>query len=311
MAPRALWSAPVGDDLLEWAAIALRWVHIFAAILWVGTTYLFNFMDKSLVHEAGAASHVRGRLWMVHGGGFWLCEKHAPDDKPRTLHWFKWEAATTWLSGMLLLALAYYHGGLLVEPDQSFARGALAGVAAIVLGWVVYDLLVRSPLGRKEGVLAALGWLAIVAVAYVLRRHLAPRAVFMHVGAMLGTIMAANVWMRILPSQRRMLAAVAAGRAPDEAVSATGPLRSKQNSYLAIPLVFLMASNHAPLILGSDRAWLSVGATMLVGWAVARWLRGPTRPGEGAPVAASGEYRPWRAALALALFAGGLFLALR
>ncbi len=263
-------------DVVEWLRAATRWVHVFAAILWIGQTYLFNWFEKNLVREPDAAENVAGTLWMVHGGGFYLVEKQkVPELMPKTLHWFKWEAATTWLSGALLISITYYHGGLLVEPEQSFGVAAGIGVGMLVVGWAVYDLMVRSPLGKNEYVLAAIGFVVLIALAYLLPRYMAPRAVYIQLGAMVGTIMAANVWMRILPAQRKMLALVKDGQKPDAALSATAPLRSKHNSFMVIPLVFIMISNHYPTIsYGHPFGWAILGALILVGWGAAKVIRG-------------------------------------
>lgn len=299
------------SDLIELLSVALRWTHVFAAILWVGATYLFNFMEKSLERDASTPENVRGRLWMVHGGGFYFVEKQKRlEGKYGTLHWFKYESATTWVSGAILIAVSYYHGGLLVEPGQSFSAGAIAGLLTIFGGWLIYDLLVRSPIGRNELFVAALGWVSFVAASYFLRAWLSPRAVLIHIGAMIGTIMAANVWMRILPTQRKMLAALLAGNDIPPNLSATGPLRSKQNSYLAIPLVLLMITNHAPMIVGSPRMHWWIGGLFLIGFAVARVFRGPTHAGEGAP-AKNSDGTMVHAALALGLLAASFVIGFR
>lgn len=288
---------------IDFLSFALRWTHVFAAILWVGSTYLFNFMEKSLERDEETPENVRGRLWMVHGGGFYFVEKQKRlEGKPRELHWFKYESAATWLSGALLIALVFYHGGggNLVAPGVSFGAAATAGLSTIIGGWVIYDLLVRSPLGRNEAFVAVIGWSSFVGLTHLLWTWLSPRAVLVHIGAMIGTIMAANVWMRILPSQKKMLAAVADGKPIPTNVSATGPLRSKQNSYLAIPLVLLMLSNHSSMLMDRKSAPAAVGVLFLVGWGIARLFRGPTHAGEGAPDK-NAEGTMVHAAVALAL----------
>ncbi|MBM4356982.1 MAG: urate hydroxylase PuuD [Deltaproteobacteria bacterium] len=301
------------NALVDFLSFALRWTHVFAAILWVGSTYLFNFMEKSLERDETTPENIRGRLWMVHGGGFYFVEKQKRlEGKPRELHWFKYESATTWVSGALLIGLVFYHGGggNLVAPGVSFGVAATAGLATIIGGWVIYDLLVRSPLGRNEVFVAVVGWCTFVGLTHLLWTWLSPRAVLVHIGAMIGTIMAANVWMRILPSQRRMLAAVAEGKPIPTNVSATGPLRSKQNSYLAIPLVLLMLSNHSSLLMDRKSAPIAVGVLFLVGWAVARVFRGPTHAGEGAPDK-NAEGSMVHAGIALALLVGAFGFGLR
>lgn len=263
------------DDLLEWLKAIIRWVHVFAAIMWIGQTYLFNWFEKNLETDAGTRPNVMGSLWMVHGGGFYFVEKQKnPEIQPRTLHWFKWESATTWVSGLALIIVTYYMGGLLVEPEQNVHLAATAGIGVVLLGWVIYDLVVISPLGKHDLAVAALGWLALVGVSFGLRRVMSSRAAYMHVGFMVGTIMAANVWMRILPAQTRMLAAAKVGKVPDDALKARGPQRSRHNSFMVVPLVFIMISNHYPTIsYGNDYSWAILGVVLLVGWTAAKVIR--------------------------------------
>ncbi len=261
-------------DFLGAIEAAVRWIHVFAAIMWIGQTYLFIFMERSL--EPSDDSNVAGNLWMVHGGGFYLVEKQRiPKIMPMTLHWFKWEAAATWLSGVILIAIRYYMGGLLVEPEQSYGVAVAVGVGSVLLAWVLYDAMIRSPLGQNEKLFAVAGLVLVLALHYGLLQFLSSRAAFLHVGAALGTIMAANVWDRILPAQRKMIALAKEGKSPDPALMATGPLRSKQNSYIVVPLVFIMISNHYPSIsYGNDQSTLVLGAILVVGWIFARLLRG-------------------------------------
>jgi len=262
-------------DPAEWLKLILRWTHVFAAILWIGQTYLFIFFEKNLVADANTNPNIVGNLWMVHGGGFYLVEKQKnPEIMPRTLHWFKWEAATTWASGLLLMIVTYYMGGLLVEPEQSFNVALAAGIGTVVLGWVLYDLMVISPLGKHDLAVAAIGLVVLVAVSWGLRQVMSSRAAYMHVGFLVGTIMAANVWMRILPSQRKMLAAAREGKAPEPSLKARGPQRSRHNSFMVVPLVFIMISNHYPTIsYGSDYSWLILGVVLVGGWVAAKFLR--------------------------------------
>ena len=263
------------DDVLEWVQAIVRWVHVFAAILWIGQTYLFNWFEKNLESDASTRPNVMGSLWMVHGGGFYFVEKQKnPELQPRVLHWFKWESLTTWVSGFLLLNLTYYHGGLLVEPEQSKLVASVVGIGLAVVGWAVYDVLVMSPLGKHDRVLAAIGWVALVGAAFGLKQVMSSRAAYIHVGFLIGTIMTANVWMRILPSQRKMLAAAKEGKVPDDALKARGPQRSRHNSFLVIPLVFVMISNHYPTIsYGNDLSWAILGVVLIVGWAAAKVIR--------------------------------------
>lgn len=269
-------------DIEAWVQAIVRWTHVFAAILWIGQTYLFNFLERNLEAQQGDKKNVSGSLWMVHGGGFYFLEKQSvPEMMPLKLHWFKWEAAATWISGFILLIMLYYFGGYLIEPTRDFTVAAAVGLGVLVVGWVVYDAMVRSPLGRREVAFAVIALLLLLGVHYGLSQVLTSRAAFFHVGALMGTVMALNVWMRILPSQRKMIAATKAGTPLDPAVMATGPLRSKHNSYMVIPLVFIMISNHYPTIsYGSDYSTLILGGLLVAGGAMARLMRGgPKRHG--------------------------------
>jgi uncharacterized membrane protein len=266
----------------EWLNLLFRWFHVFSAILWVGSTYYFTWLDgrfQEEEREAGAKGEGdagKVEVWMVHSGGFYVVEKRKTPSL-RRLHWFRWEAAMTWLSGILLLTLVYYMGGGMVDADVrniSVSTAVLFGVGVLVVGWVVYDLLVQSPLGRSEKAFAVVAYALVVGAAYLSAHVLAGRAAYIHVGAMFGTIMAANVWMRILPAQRRMIAAVKEGRAPDPAEGARAKLRSKHNTFMVVPAVFTMISNHYPVsTYGHDYNWLVLSALVLLGWAAAKVIR--------------------------------------
>ncbi len=259
--------------LNSWLQAIVRWIHVFSAILWIGQTYLFHFFERNLRRDQG--EEAEGDLWMVHGGGFFHLEKHrfrAPFPSP--LHWFKWEAASTWLSGVALIVLTYYLGGLLVEPEQSYGLAVAVGVGSVVLGWLAYDLLVLSPLGRLGIPFAALGLGLLLAIHLGLGEALSARAAWIHIGAVMGTIMTANVWMRILPAQRKMLEASRAGQPIDPALAAVGPQRSKHNSFMVVPLIFLMLGNHYPIITyGHSHSTLVLGAILVVGMLVAKLLQ--------------------------------------
>jgi uncharacterized membrane protein len=267
----------IDPDLNAWLNLILRWVHIFAAIMWVGTTYYFTWLDARLHEEEAGGGDDKAQIWMVHSGGFYVVEK---ESKPgaRTLHWFRWEAAVTWLSGFLLLTLMAYLGGGsgIVDADVLDISGRTAiliGVGALVVGWVVYDLLVQSPLGRNELLFAAVAYALVVGAAYGLTHTLSGRWAYLHMGAMFGTIMAANVWQRILPAQRRMIAATREGRTPDASLAARAKLRSKHNTFIVVPTVFLMISNHYSHTYGSRYNWLILSALVLAGWGAAKIIR--------------------------------------
>jgi len=268
-------------DAKEWCNLILRWAHVFAGIMWVGTTYYFTWLDgkfsqleaqpsKKLADGENPADN---NVWMVHSGGFYRVEKQkTPNVMPEKLHWFRWEAAFTWLSGILLFFLVYYHGGLIVDFEDAHLSNGKAITLSLVLigaGWLVYDLLWSSKLCANELFGAALGYALIVATTYVLFYYFSRRAACMQLGAMFGTIMTANVWMRILPAQKRMVAALKEGREPDQQEARRAKMRSKHNTFLAVPVVFLMLSNHFP----GTYHWQTVSLLVLAGWIAAKFIR--------------------------------------
>lgn len=268
----------MSPQVSEWSNLLIRWFHVFVGILWIGSTYFFTWLDGRLHEEE---KHGKGgtkpQVWMVHSGGFYVVEKRSQPELDRKLHWFRWEAALTWLSGMLLLALVYYHGGLMVDDGVMQLTDMQAwwiGIAAIFCGWPIYDFLMLSPVGKNDYVAAGVGLALITGATYALTHILSGRAAYMHIGAILGTIMTANVWMRILPAQRNMIAATSAGNAPDAALAARAKLRSKHNTFLIWPVVFIMISNHFPVATyGSSYNWLVLSVLVVVGWGAAKIAR--------------------------------------
>jgi len=254
----------------EWLNLAIRWTHVFASIMWIGQTYFFTWLDHTL--------HQEGNVWMVHSGGFYVVEKQGAGVLlPKKLHWFKWEAATTWISGVLLLILVYYAGGLMVDDSvrRTDARTAvIVSVALIVAGWVLYDLLWLTPLQRNEAAGAVISYVLLVGVIYLMTRLFSGRAAYMQIGAMLGTFMAANVWVRILPAQRQLIAAAKEGQPPDLRLADRAKQRSKQNTFMVVPVVFIMISNHFPVATYGNRYnWIVLAALVLVGWGAAKIIR--------------------------------------
>ena len=271
----------INPTLSEWLNLIVRWIHVFAGIMWVGTTYYFTWLDARLTEEEKAAANTgtTAQVWMVHSGGFYVVERRkVPDLVSRKLHWFRWEAGTTWLSGAALLIVVYYlGGGALIDRDVSdigVGAAIALGVVVIIAGWVVYDLMMISPLGRNEKAFALISFLMLVGIIFGLTRILSGRAAYIHVGALLGTIMAANVWMRILPAQRKMIAAIREGKKPDDALAAQAKLRSKQNTFMAVPVVFIMISNHFPSASYGDRYnWAVLSILIVLGWIAAKFIR--------------------------------------
>lgn len=263
---------------MEWFSLALRWTHVFAGILWVGATFFFTWLDGRFTELIEASSSSKGgndKVWMVHSGGFYVVEKQkVPKVMPEKLHWFRWEAAITWLSGFLLLGYLYYHGGLMVDETMNETTAMLIGLGSMILSWPVYDFLWKSTIAKNEKVGAAISFVLIVLAAYTLNQFMGPRAAYMHVGAILGTLMAANVWMVIIPAQRKMVAALTAGKEPDLTLALRAKGRSKHNTFMVFPVVFLMISNHFPTITyGANMNWLVLGVMVLVGWGVAIIIR--------------------------------------
>jgi len=270
----------INPIISEWLNFIARWVHVFAGIMWVGTTYYFTWLDARLSEEEKALANTghSAQIWMVHSGGFYVVEKRkVPDELSRKLHWFKWEAGTTWLSGFALLVIVYYlGGGALIDRDvMDLSLGAAVGVGvgSLILGWLVYDLLMISPLGRNEKLFALIAYLLVVATAYGLTRLLSGRAAYIHMGAIFGTIMTANVWMRILPAQRKMIEAIKAGQKPDEKLAAQAKLRSKQNTFMVVPVVFLMISNHFGGNTTGGYDWIHLIVLIPLGWLAAKFIR--------------------------------------
>ncbi|MCA1642034.1 MAG: urate hydroxylase PuuD [Acidobacteria bacterium] len=273
--------------LSEWLNLLARWFHVFAGILWIGTTYYFTWLDARLSEaERERGEGAGAQVWMVHSGGFYVVDKRKqPGTEP--LHWFRWEAALTWLSGVFLLVLVYYLGGALTDPDTSerlirklahapggdfisthYEGFAIAvSVAALVVGWIVYDLLAHTPLGKNDFAFAAVTYALVVAASFGLSRVLSGRATYIQIGAMFGTIMAANVWMRILPAQRKMIAATSRGEKLDAKLGARAKQRSKHNTFMVVPAVFTMISNHFPsATYGREDNWLVLSILILAGW---------------------------------------------
>lgn len=260
-------------ELGEWLNLAIRWLHLTAGIAWIGSSFYFVWLDNHLKPPAhGEAS---GELWSVHGGGFYHNQKYqvAPPQMPEELHWFKWEAYFTWISGFSLLVVIYYFSAqsFLIDPSKAALTPAAAigvGLAALASGWIFYDLLCRSPLGRNNRTVGLLWFLFLLAAAILLDRLLNARAVYIHIGAMMGTVMAANVFFIIIPNQRKVVADLVAGRQPDPALGAAGKRRSLHNNYMTLPVLFIMISHHYPMTYGAERPWLVLALVGLTGVAV-------------------------------------------
>ena len=267
----------MGPGVAELADLAFRWVHVVAGIMWIGNSLLFNWLDRNLERAPGADDASRGTIWLLHSGGFYVAEKTTLAGRRlpagRQLHWFKWQAYTTWASGAALLVVVYYVGAraTLVDPAVSgipAPLGIAVGAGTIVAGWLLYELVWRVVAPRSAVVAGAISLGALVASALVLTRLLSGRAAFLHFGAALGTIMAANVLTTIMPSQRALVRAVEEGGRPDPAIADAAKARSIHNNYLTFPVVVLMVSSHFPSVYGHHLGWLLLLVLTATGAAV-------------------------------------------
>lgn len=243
--------------ILEWVNALLRWAHIMAGIAWIGTSFHFIWLEASLRRRHNQDPGIAGETWMVHGGGFYLAEKYAvaPERMPNELHWFKYEAYFTWITGFLLLAVIYYLGARAFLIDREKIPldplwASVLSVGSLAAGWVIYDALCRSQLGRRTGPLAAAVFAEIAAFTFFYHGVFSDRAAFLHVGALIGTIMAASVFFVIIPNQKKAVADLIGGRTPDPALGKQAGQRSLHNNYLTLPVVFMMISNHHPILFG-------------------------------------------------------------
>jgi uncharacterized membrane protein len=260
-------------DLAEWLNLAIRWLHLVAGIAWIGSSFYFVWLDNHL--KAPARGEASGEVWSVHGGGFYHKQKYqvAPSAMPEDLHWFKWEAYFTWISGFSLLVLIYYVGAqnFLIDPAKAELSPPAAiaiGLAALALGWLAYDLMCRSPLKSSNLMLGFWWFVVLLFAAYALDGLFSARAAYMHVGAMIGTAMVANVFVVIIPNQRKVVADLIAGRTPDPALGAAAKQRSLHNNYMTLPVLFIMLSPHYPMTYGAQRPWLVLALLGLTGVAV-------------------------------------------
>jgi len=262
-------------DWGAWANLAIRWLHLVAGIAWIGSSFYFMWLDSHLKAPAQARQDVAGELWSVHSGGFYHQTKFmvAPAGMPDELHWFKWEAYTTWISGFLLLALIFYVGAdvnLIDAGRMALSRWqAIAlSLGTLVAGWLVYDGLCRSPLGHNLRVFGVVWFLVLTAAAWGLTHVFSDLGAFMHVGAIIGTVMAANVFAIIIPNQRKVVAQVLAGEAPDPALGKQAKQRSVHNNYMTLPVLFIMISNHYPMIVAAPLNWLWLAGLGVAGWTI-------------------------------------------
>ncbi|RWB30913.1 MAG: cysteine desulfurase [Mesorhizobium sp.] len=256
----------------DWLSFAVRWLHVVTSIAWIGSSFYFVALDLGLRQRPGMPVGAFGEEWQVHGGGFYHIQKYlvAPAEMPEHLTWFKWESYATWLSGFAMLCVVYYAGAdlFLIDPNvlaMSVPTGILLSLATIGVGWVVYDLLCRSPLGHGDTGLMLVLYGVLVFIAWGLTHLFTGRAAFLHLGAITATIMSANVFMVIIPNQKIVVADLIAGRKPDPKYGKIAKQRSLHNNYLTLPVLFLMLSNHYPLAFGTEFNWVIASLVFTIG----------------------------------------------
>ncbi|WP_299203645.1 urate hydroxylase PuuD [uncultured Amphritea sp.] len=246
--------------ITEWLNLAVRWVHMITGIAWIGASFYFIWLENHL-DRRNPKEGLSGDLWAIHGGGIYHLTKYklAPPEMPEELHWFKWEAYATFLSGFTLLAVVYYLNAqlYLVAPGSDLSSAAAIGisVASLVAGWFIYTTLCDSPLGKKPALLGLVLFVLLVAAAWAFTLVFSGRAAFIHIGAIIGTIMVGNVFFIIMPAQSDLVGAIEAGREPDPALPAKGLLRSRHNNYFTLPVLFIMISNHFPSTYSFEYNW--------------------------------------------------------
>ncbi|MGE8497840.1 MAG: urate hydroxylase PuuD [Pseudomonas sp.] len=255
--------------LTEWLNLGIRWVHMITGIAWIGASFYFVWLENNL-NRANPRDGLSGDLWAIHGGGIYHLEKYklAPPKMPENLHWFKWEAYATWLSGVALMLVVYYLNPslYLVKPGTDLAPelAIVIGFGSMIAGYIAYHFLCDSPLGKRPALLGAVLFVLLIAAAYGFNQIFSGRAAYIHVGAIIGTIMVGNVFFTIMPAQRALVKAIEENTTPDPTLPAKGLLRSRHNNYFTLPVLFIMISNHFPSTYGSQYNWLILaGIAML------------------------------------------------
>ena len=264
--------------LQEWLSLLLRWAHFITGVAWIGASFYFNWLENHLERQH-AEGGIAGDLWAVHGGGFYYLQKYqvAPERLPANLHWFKWEAYFTWITGFLLLCTVYYWnaGIFMVDSrvaDLSSLQAVLIGLVSLLLSWLFYDGLCRSPLVRKQALTALLIFVWFALLSWLLSQYLSGRAAFIHVGAAIGTIMVANVLFVIIPSQKDLVDAVKEQRKPDAQKGKNALTRSRHNNYFTLPVLFIMISNHYAGTFAHPANWLLLLVISVAGVGIRHWF---------------------------------------
>nr|WP_285899539.1 urate hydroxylase PuuD [Pseudomonas boanensis] len=255
--------------MTEWLNLSIRWVHMITGIAWIGASFYFVWLENNL-NRKNPRDGLSGDLWAIHGGGIYHLEKYklAPPKMPDNLHWFKWEAYFTWLSGVALLTVVFYLNPTLylIAPGSDLAPAAAIaiGVGALIAGWFIYDFLCDSPLGKTPALLGLVLFVLIVGASWGFTQVFSGRGAYIHVGALIGTIMVGNVFRIIMPAQRALVKAIEENRTPDPVLPAKGLLRSRHNNYFTLPVLFIMISNHFPSTYGSQYNWLILAGIAVI-----------------------------------------------
>jgi uncharacterized membrane protein len=301
-----MWDAII----IDWVSLIFRWLHVVAAIGWIGSSFYFIHLDLSLQAGKDLPQGVAGEAWQVHGGGFYRIMKFlvAPAAMPDRLTWFKWEAYTTWLSGFMLVVIVYYLDADLFLVDKSVldltpAQAALFSLISLALAWGLYEIACRSRFADHEFAFVIGGYVFLVGLTYAFTHVLSGRGAFNQIGAIIGTIMVANVFLVIIPNQRRTVAALLAGQAPDPQLGKIGKQRSVHNNYLTLPVIVLMISNHYPLLFATRYNWAIVAIVLALG-PVIRHFFNSRHAGRGSPWWVWGVAAAGMAAIALLSAAG-------
>jgi len=265
--------------LTDWLSLVFRWAHIVAGIGWIGASFYFMALDFSLRRREGMSDSVKGESWSVHGGGFYHVQKYmvAPEKMPEDLRWFQWESYATWLTGFALMSVLYYWQADIYLIDRSvmeLSRTQAIGLslAALAASWIVYDALCKSPLKENQPAMFAVLFMAIVGAAIGLGELFSARAVFLHIGAMIGTIMSGNVFFVIIPNQKIVVADLKQGKIPNPEFGKIAKLRSTHNNYLTLPVLFLMISNHYPMTFSHPLNWIVIALILPIGAVVRHYF---------------------------------------
>ena len=260
------------DYFWLWSEMIVRWVHVIAGVAWIGSSFYFIALDLSLKPGKELPKEANGQAWQVHGGGFYNMVKYlvAPKKMPEELTWFKWEAYSTWISGMALMSLVYYGSASLYMIDLEVLditqlQAVFLSLGRIVIGWIIYDGLCRSPLGKNDLILALAGLVFLVLLSFIYTQVFSHRGAFMQMGVTIGTMMVANVAMVIIPGQKKVVQALKAGDDPNPIYGVRGKQRSLHNNYLTLPVIFIMISNHYPVIYATKFSWIIISLILIVG----------------------------------------------